>query len=211
MKSALKFHGVGVPGVRAAAAALVKAHPELTREDVRALADAAYATDFFDVRSAAIAVMEKRVKLLQRGDVPWIISLVRKSACWAQVDWMATAVVEPLLERTSPGLPEVKAWAADEDFWVRRTALLAQLRALRSGGGDFPLFARIAAPMLPEKEFFIRKAIGWVLREVSKERPELVFQFLRAHQGQVSGLTFREASKYLPEELKRKLAPASGS
>jgi 3-methyladenine DNA glycosylase AlkD len=214
MKSALTFHGVGMAGVRGAAAALVKAHPSLTREEVRALADAAYASDFFDVRSVAIAVMEKRVKLLQREDLPWIVGLVRKSACWAHVDWLATQVVEPLLQRTSPGLPEVEAWAADEDFWVRRTALLSQLRALRSGGGDFALFARIAAPMLPEKEFFIRKAIGWVLREVSKKRPELVFQFLRAHPGKLSGLTFREASKHLPEEMKRELvrgkaAPAS--
>lgn len=57
----------------------------------RGLVDAAYAAEFFDVRSAAIAVMEKRVNLLQRADLPWLIGLVRKSACWAHVDWLATA------------------------------------------------------------------------------------------------------------------------
>ena len=81
---------------------------------------------------------------------------------------------------------------------MRRTALLAQLRALRHGGGDFALFAEIAAPMLEEREFFIRKAIGWVLREVSKKRPELVRDFLAEHGARASGLTRREASKYLP-------------
>ena len=94
--------------------------------------------------------------------------------------------------------PRLRTWARDRDFWVRRTALLAQLRALRHGGGDFALFAEIAAPMLEEREFFIRKAIGWVLREVSKKRPELVRDFLAEHGARASGLTRREASKYLP-------------
>jgi 3-methyladenine DNA glycosylase AlkD len=72
-----------------------------------------------------------------------------------------------------------------------------QLDALRRGGGDFPLFARLAEGMIEEREFFIRKAIGWVLREVSKKRPALVAAFLRDHGARASGLTVREASKYL--------------
>jgi len=53
-------------------------------------------------------------------------------------------------------------WAADEDFWVRRAALLSLLRPLRRGEGDFGRCARYADMMLAEREFFIRKAIGWV-------------------------------------------------
>src|SRR5262249_36893725 len=159
---------------------------ELTRADLRALADAAYATEFFDLRSAAIGVLERRVKLLTRADLPWLIDLVRASACWAHVDWLAVSVVG----KVPPAAKEIPVWAKGDDFWVRRTALLAQLDELRAGRGDFDLFARIAAPMLGETEFFIRKAIGWVLREVSKKRPELTFQFLKAHAGEPAGLTF---------------------
>ena len=97
-------------------------------------------------------------------------------------------------------------WARDSDFWVRRAALLAQLDQLRAGGGDFPLFAALAAPMLPEKEFFIRKAIGWVLREVGHRRPQLAFEFLRAHRAQLSGLTLREGSRRLPPAMRAALA-----
>lgn len=207
LKSALRFHGVGLPGVRAAAKELLARHPELTRAQLRALVDAAYRTDFHDLRSAGIAVMEKRHRLLEREDLPWLVGLVRTSANWAHVDWLATKVVGPVLLRASPSLKELSAWAKDEDsFWVRRTALLAQLDELRAGRGDFELFARIAAPMLPEKEFFIRKAIGWVLRDVSRRRPELTFGFLRAHAGKPSGLTFREASRHLPAEMRETLA-----
>ena len=207
MKSALRFHGVGARGVRAAAAEVVARHPELTRAQLRALVDAAYRTDFFDLRSAGIGLLEKRHRLLERADLPWLIGLARASACWAHVDWLAAKVVGPVLLRAAPDLKEISAWARDEDFWVRRTALLAQLDELRAGRGDFQLFARIAAPMLGEKELFIRKAIGWVLRDVSRRRPELTFEFLRAHPGEPSGLTFREASRRLPEAMRRALQP----
>ena len=77
--------------------------------------------------------------------------------------------------------------------------MLAQLPALRAGAGDFELFASFAARMVGEREFFIRKAIGWVLREVSKKRPKLAYAFLADHAREVSGLTLREGSKYLSE------------
>ena len=59
--------------------------------------------------------------------------------------------------------------------------------------------------MVEEKEFFIRKAIGWILREVSKNRPELAFGFLREHRDLVSGLTMAEGAKYLPAAMRTKL------
>ena len=98
--------------------------------------------------------------------------------------------------------PELEAtldrWATDGDFWLRRAALLALLLPLRRGGGDFERFGRYADGMLEEREFFIRKAIGWVLREVGKKRPELVAAWLAPRLGRASGLTVREAMKYLP-------------
>ncbi len=60
--------------------------------------------------------------------------------------------------------------------------------------------------MLTEKEFFIRKAIGWVLREVGRQRPQLAFEFLRAHRAQLSGLTLREGSRRLPPAMRAALA-----
>jgi 3-methyladenine DNA glycosylase AlkD len=159
--------------------------------------DALFATDGFDLRSAAVALLDRKVTLLEPGDAPWLAELARRGACWAHVDWLVTKAIAPLLEdhRSLPRL--VRAWARDDSFWVRRVALLAQLPALRRGGGDFALFAEVAAPMLEEREFFIRKAIGWVLREVSKKRPKLVQGFLAKHRARCSGVTLREATKYL--------------
>ena len=62
--------------------------------------------------------------------------------------------------------------------------------------------------MLDEQEFFIRKAIGWVLRETSKKRPKLVYDYLRPRRDRVSGLTLREGAKYLSDAQRRSLGLA---
>jgi 3-methyladenine DNA glycosylase AlkD len=205
MKSDLQFHGVDAPQLRAECAAFCKAHPALDHDALVAIAAALFATRAFDLRSAAIALLERKHRLLTPRDAPWLIELARAGACWAHVDFLVTKVIEPVLAGDPSLAKRVRAWAKDRDFWVRRVALLAQLGALRRGGGDFALFAEVAAPMLDEKEFFVRKAIGWVLREVSKKRPDLVRDFLLAHGTKASGVTWREATKYLPANAKRQV------
>jgi 3-methyladenine DNA glycosylase AlkD len=211
LKSALRFHGVTVPQVRRAAVGLVREHPHLTPAQLRTLCDQLFATDFHDLRSLAIGLLEKKVALLQARDLPWLVEVVRLTANWAHVDWLATKVVGPLVAALPAArrARQLGSWARDGHLWVRRTALLAQLDELRAGGGDFALFAALAGPMLEEKEFFIRKAIGWVLREVSHRRPALTFAFLQQHRPHLSGLTFREGSRRLPPAMQKALAVAA--
>jgi 3-methyladenine DNA glycosylase AlkD len=82
---------------------------------------------------------------------------------------------------------------------LRRAEMLALLLPLRVGAGDFERFSRYADALLEERESFIRKAIGWVLRETGKKRPELVAAWLAPRTHRVSGVTAREAVRYLPE------------
>ncbi|HEY6148656.1 MAG TPA: DNA alkylation repair protein, partial [Thermoanaerobaculia bacterium] len=182
-------------------------HPALDRRSLRSLIDGLFATDFHDLRSTGIAILERERELLRGTDLPWLIELVRRSANWAHVDWLSTKVVGFVISAVRPGARSkiLRSWARSPDLWTRRAALLAQLDELRAGRGDFALFAALAAPMLGEREFFIRKAIGWVLRDVSRKRPELAFDFLLRHRGQVSGLTFREGSRGLPAGLRAEL------
>jgi len=79
---------------------------------------------------------------------------------------------------------------------------------LRRGGGDFERFARYADAMLDEHEFFIRKAIGWVLRETGKRRPDLVADWLAPRIPRASGVTVREAVKPLPPARREELLAA---
>jgi 3-methyladenine DNA glycosylase AlkD len=211
LKSALNFHGVDAATIRRACADFCRAHPDLSVAQIRSIVEALYETDFHDLRSAGVGLLERRRALLTARDLPWLVHLVRRSGNWAHVDWLATAIIGRIVPTAPRLLDRVDRWALDRDFWVRRTALLAQLGALRAGGGDFPRFAAIAAPMLVEKEFFIRKAIGWVLREVAKKRPELTFGFLREHGARASGLTMREGAKYLPPAMRAQLATTASA
>ena len=205
LKSDQRFYGATVPQIRRAGADFWRQHRELTRTQLRAIVSDLYASGWYEHRSVAIALLGQYDTLLRETDLPWLAGLVHQSNTWAHVDWLATDIIGGVIDRAPTGLRRLPRWAADKSFWVRRTALLAQLRALSRGGGDFELFARLAAGMVEEKEFFIRKAIGWILREVSKNRPELAFGFLREHRDLVSGLTMAEGAKYLPAAMRTKL------
>lgn len=83
-------------------------------------------------------------------------------------------------------VPETRR-AGDEDFWIRRSAILALLPGVRAGRPDLARFTRYAEPMLTETEFFIRKAIGWVLREISRRDPVWVAFWTEQHLSGMSG------------------------
>jgi 3-methyladenine DNA glycosylase AlkD len=122
---------------------------------------------------------------------------------------LAASVVGPLVERAPELGATLDRWAADEEFWIRRSALLALLVALRRGEGDFARFSRYADSMLEDKEFFIRKAIGWVLRETAKKRPDMVYEWLLPRVRRASGVTIREAIKPLSAEQRASILASS--
>ncbi len=208
LKSELRFHGTSMPDIRRAANDFAREHRELTHAELRKIVDELWSTDVFELRSAGIALLSKYAELLRERDLPWLLGFVRRSKTWAHVDWLAADVIGGVVGESRTALRRLPSWGRDDNFWVRRTALLAQLRPLSHEAGDFALFARLAAPMLGEREFFIRKAVGWVLREVSKKRPDLTFVFLREHRDEVSGLTLAEGAKYLPATQRRQLGLA---
>jgi 3-methyladenine DNA glycosylase AlkD len=205
LKSELELLGVTVPSIRREARAFVKNQPELDRRHLRALAEAAWATPVHELRAVVIAILERRREVLTAADATWLIQLVAASDTWAHVDWLAIEVIGALTARYGALDAALDRWARHESFWVRRAALLSFHDALRAGVGDFDHFARLAAPMLGEREFFIRKAIGWVLRSASLARPALVVAFVAEHAAELSGLTFREATRRLPAAAQGKL------
>lgn len=207
LKSALEFIGVTAPVLRKTVReALRRGAPD--RVVLLSLVELLWARDVFELKAAAMVALVERGRLLRAEDMALVERLIRQGRTWALVDGLAIWVAGDLAAR----FPELGAtldrWAADGDFWVRRVALLALLAPLRRGGGDFPRFARYADPMLEEREFFIRKAIGWVLREVGKKRPQLVVDWLAPRLNRASGLTVREAVRHLPPELRDALLAA---
>jgi len=205
LKSDLVFYGVTLPELHRIVREYVREHPELDRRALRELALAAFKTKKHDLRSSAIGIVDRKRALLEDRDLPWLLDLVDAANTWAHVDWLAVGVIGDVFARCPASLRWLPLWATQKNFWIRRTALLAQHDELKRGKGDWVLFTRLADTMLDEKEFFIRKAIGWVLRETSKKRPKLVYDYLLQRRERVSGLTLREGAKYLPATQRKTL------
>lgn len=197
LRSDLDFTGTLVSDTRAEVKRL-DARLDLDHDRLMTLVEALWAKPVFECRLAAIMFLQRRPRLLSIADVPMVERLVRESRTWALVDYLAVDVLGRLaIADPQPMARVMDRWATDEDAWIRRSSLLCELRPIRTGASLDRFVAR-ADPMLDEREFFIRKAIGWVLREAGKRRPADVVAWLAPRTHRASGVTMREAVKYLP-------------
>jgi 3-methyladenine DNA glycosylase AlkD len=198
LKSGLDFLGVTVPDTRRVVVAAVREHPGLDRAEAIGWALALWREPVHERRMAAVEVLRLQVRALRSADLPTVELLIREALSWALVDPLAADIAGKIVLTHPGGWPLIDRWATDEDFWVRRSALLSLLPGIRGGEPDLARFGRYATPLLCEKEFFIRKAIGWVLREISKKDPAFVTTYTKQHLHAMSGVTFREAVRRLP-------------
>ncbi|MDA0336639.1 MAG: DNA alkylation repair protein [bacterium] len=204
LKSDLQHFGVTVPVIRGTVKHFLVDTPIEKRAAVTGLVRALWQEPIHERRVAAIEIITFRRDVLRRPDLPLLERLLRECRGWALLDNLATQA-GLLLESLSGATPVLDRWATDEDFWMRRAALLADLLPLREGRGDFARFSRYADMMLEEKEFFIRKAIGWVLRDLSRQRPELTIGWSAPRLHRMSGVTIREVVRRLEPDIAGRL------
>jgi 3-methyladenine DNA glycosylase AlkD len=197
MKSAMPYRGVASPEQKVIFRTVLADHPIDDRTAwaaaVRELWDeAAYREE----RYAAIALLNHRAyqRWLDPATLPLVQHLLVSGAWWDYVDALATRTVGPLVRRDPAELvPVMHAWSTGEDLWLRRTAIIHQVGA--KAATDRALLSACIEPSLSRKEFFLRKAIGWALRDLAWHDPDWVVAYVRSHAGELSGLSRREALK----------------
>lgn len=128
--------------------------------------------------------------------IPLFEDLIREGSWWDFVDVIAVDLVgRALLKERKSLKPLMYDWIEDDDFWIRRTAIISQNKH-KSVTDEKQLFEFCTAQM-HEKEFFIRKAIGWALRQYSYSQPKNVKKFLQSNKHKLSPLSYREGAKQL--------------
>jgi 3-methyladenine DNA glycosylase AlkD len=205
LKSDLRFFGATVAEIRRAAKNVAKSGA-LAHDELVSLVESLWAKPVFELRLTAAILLDLHVEQLGPDDLEMLERFIRDSKTWALVDVLSGDVISKMnLNYTLRR--QLDRWARDDDFWVRRSSLLAELKPLKTGAAFEP-FAKRADRMLEEKEFFIRKAIGWVLREMSKKRPQEVYEWVASRTHRISGVTVREVVKYLTPEQANRLMEA---
>jgi len=192
-----EFLGLSAPARREAVKGIGKVQWQ-SAHDLLAAAELLWQKPQREYRYTAVDLLRKHSSLLSVNDLPAIQALLLRDAWWETVDGLS-AVIADLLHRAVLQKPNaatvMDAWLGHSSHWVRRSAMLHQL-GWRLDTDTARLFG-YAQTLAGEKEFFIRKAIGWALRDYARWNPEEVTDFLVKHRPVLSGLTMREAAKHL--------------
>lgn len=199
MKSQLPYYGVPAPAARRVFRTAIDAHPLPDRGawlgTCLALWDGA---THREERYGALALVRHRRyrPYLDPELLPDLAYLVRTGAWWDLVDEVATHLVGPvLLTHPAATAPVVRSWATDEDRWLRRTAVICQVGAKEQTDVDLLLHAIDANT--DDRDFFLRKAIGWALRQHARTDPDWVRTVVAARSDRLSSLSRREALKHI--------------
>ena len=193
MRSRFEYLGIQTPVRRAAIAPLIKAFKLADAAELRKAADGLWKMREREYQYVAVDLLARYHAVLSLDDLPWLLDLVQEKSWWDSVDALLKAV-GPIVRRSGlKGKRAMDAAVKHDSFWVRRIAMLHQL-GLRDEVDTDRLF-RYAELLAAEKEFFIRKAIGWALRDYAWHDWRAVDKFLKTTQIELCGLTIREAIK----------------
>jgi 3-methyladenine DNA glycosylase AlkD len=197
MKSDIPSVGVRVPDVRRLTMAAASAHPFETPDELRAtVLELWREAGVREERYAAIDLTGLKMAAKDLAMLPVYEEIIRTGAWWDFVDGVAQRI-GALLQAHRPAMTDILvSWSTDADFWIRRAAITAQLKA--KDQTDRRLLRAVLEANLADPEFFIRKAIGWALREFGKTDPEWVRTFVADHRDRLSPLSRREALRNLP-------------
>jgi 3-methyladenine DNA glycosylase AlkD len=142
----------------------------------------------------AIEILQKLTNKLQEEDIEWIEQLITIKSWWDTVDGLSSWICDSYFQLYPDKIkPVSENWILSGNIWLQRSALLFQLKY--KGKTDSVLLAKYIGQLTGSREFFINKAIGWMLREYSKSNKEWVKGFVSSHS--LAPLSYREATKYL--------------
>ena len=199
MKSEMPCLGVQTPHHRKACREVFALHPlpslDAWRDTVLTLWREA---EYREERHAAINLTgERAYRSYQTMKIlPMYREMIVSGAWWDWVDAIAVQRLVFLLRRSpDPMARQMRVWARSRDLWKRRSAIICQIK--QKAGTDLDLLYDAIEPAMGEREFFLRKAIGWALREHAKTDPDEVIRYVREHKDRLSPLSKREATRNL--------------
>ena len=195
MRDLFPFFGLPTQVRRAVQKPLFKTYPIQNEKQYKQVLTDLWSKEQREFQYAALDIASSFRKLASQEMLEIYEMMIRKKSWWDTVDDIAANLVGPLLSK-HPKLVEVMdQWIRDENLWIRRSALIFQLKWKKKT--DTNRLFTYCREVMHEPDFFIRKAIGWALRQYSKTDPIEVKQFIQNNQHKLSPLSIKEGSKYV--------------
>lgn len=199
MKSYMRdqFEFLGVPAARRREASLKQFETAYDENEIDwEFIDACWEQNFREFQYVAIDYLTIMSSFLQQEDIDFIEDLIITKSWWDTVDNLHVCIGNLVSEY--PELQEkILAWSKSDNIWLRRSAILHQLGYKEKT--NTKLLSEILENNFNSDEFFIKKAIGWALREYSKTNADWVTDFITENKQNLSSLSYREAAKYIHE------------
>lgn len=138
----------------------------------------------------------KYKKELAPEDLNWIQHIITHKSWWDSVDFISSHLLGAYFGQFPERImPTIEEWAKTDHLWLHRSLLLFQLKYKKQTQTD--ILENVILLWIDRKEFFIRKAIGWVLREYAKTDSKWVIDFVNKYKDRLSPLSKKEALKHL--------------
>ena len=192
MRDQFPYYGIQSTPLSALFREAARGLPKPSSEDAAEFARACWALPEREYQYVACTYLRRYAKVLDEDFLETARFLVVTKSWWDTVDALAAHVVGPLVSAYPWMGGVMDDWAAGEQMWLTRTAILHQLRY--KGDTDAERLFGYCASRASHPDFFIRKSIGWALREYAYTDPQAVREFVAAHP-ELSGLSKREALK----------------
>jgi 3-methyladenine DNA glycosylase AlkD len=191
MRDQFDYLGVGTPQRRLAAKPLLKTLKDSGADTLLAHAWTLWELPQREYQYVALDLPATHWKEFDAGHIPQLLEFSLNKPWWDTVDALAS-IIGDVLRHTHAHMDEA---LTHENMWMRRVAMLHQL-GWRDKVDTDRLF-KFALALSHENEFFIRKAIGWALRDYARHDPQLIRDFTLAEKDRLSALSYREANKHL--------------
>lgn len=195
MRGQFAFIGLGLPDLDRMYREAIRDLPEPSERDLIDFARACWRRPEREYLYAACRHLRRHASELGPGFLAVAEHLITTKSWWDTVDELAINVVGSLVRRNPELVERMDVWIESKNIWLVRTAILHQNRYKAATDAD--LLFRYCIRRAPDTEFFIRKAIGWALREFAKTDPDAVRRFVATNDAALSGLSKREALKHL--------------
>ena len=195
MKSTMPYHGVNMPQLRAISREVFDGSSMSCLEWSETILELWRDARYREERYAAMFLlgMKRHRECITPAIMPMLEEMIVTGAWWDYVDEIARVVGDLLRRYPKQIRPVMRRWSTDSNLWKRRVSIICQLAFKKDT--DLELLYANIQPNLGDRDFFIRKAIGWALRQYAWTDPDEVARYVRGHEAQLSGLSRREALK----------------